>query len=121
MNSCPNKCGNDLLISTLNVAFIHLFSESRAPCLIPVSATHLKRAPESKREWPLEVPLFRAPALAQFVVTDHNLFAPLTEAGVDVKGNVVASQKVHCKPVGHQAGCYFFSFCVCFIKFRTSV
>lgn len=58
---------------------------------------HLKRAPKSKREWSLQVPLFWAPALAQLVVTDHHLFTPLTETGVDVKGNVVASQKVDCE------------------------
>lgn len=33
------------------------------------------------------------------MVTDHHLFAPLIEAGVDMKGNVVTSQKVHCEPV----------------------
>lgn len=32
------------------------------------------------------------------MVPDHHLLAPLTEAGVDVKGNVVASQKVHREP-----------------------
>lgn len=33
------------------------------------------------------------------MVTDHHLFTALIEAGVDMKGNVVTSQKVHCEPV----------------------
>lgn len=33
------------------------------------------------------------------MVADHHLFTPLIEAGVDMKGNVVTSQKVHCEPV----------------------
>lgn len=58
---------------------------------------HLKRAPKREREGTLQVPLFCAPAFTQFVVADDHLLAPLVEAGVDVKGNVVASQEVHCE------------------------
>lgn len=36
------------------------------------------------------------------MVTDHHLFGPLIEAGVDMKGNVTTSQKVHCEPVEDQ-------------------
>lgn len=60
---------------------------------------HLKWASKSKREGSLKVPLLWAPALAHFVVADQHLLAPLIEAGVDVKGNVIASQKIHCEPV----------------------
>lgn len=65
--------------------------------LLGAQDLHLKRAPKSKGERSLQVPLLLAPALTQFVVTDHHLFAALAEAGVDVKGDVVASQKVYCE------------------------
>lgn len=55
---------------------------------------HLKGAPESKGEGSLQVPLLYTPALPHFVVTDHYLFAPLAEPRVNVKSNVIASQKV---------------------------
>lgn len=63
-------------------------------------SSHLKWAPQSKGEGSLQISLLWAPALTHFVVTDHHLFAPLTEARVDMKGDVIASQKVHCEPVG---------------------
>lgn len=58
---------------------------------------HLKRAPKRKREGTLQVSLFGTPAFTQFVVADKHLLARLVEAGVDVKGDVVASQEVHCE------------------------
>lgn len=61
--------------------------------------THLKWAPRSKWKGPLHVSLLCSPCFPNFMVTDHHLFAPLIEAGVDMKGNVVTSQKVHCEPV----------------------
>lgn len=87
----------------LHTASLRPGPHSTVPSLIPLSATHLKRAPRSKREGSLQVPLLCTPALTQFMVTDHHLFAPLTEAGIDVKSNVVASQKVDCEPVGNQS------------------
>lgn len=66
--------------------------------LFPQCCAHLKGAPEGKGEGSLQVPLLRAPALAHLVVTHHNLLAALVETWVDVKGNVVASQKVHREP-----------------------
>lgn len=65
--------------------------------LVGAQDLHLKWAPLSEGEGSLQIPLFLAPALAQFVVTHQRLFAPLTEAGVDVEGDVVASQEVHCE------------------------
>lgn len=61
--------------------------------------SHLKWAPGSKWKGPLHVSLLCSPGVPNFMVTDHHLFAPLIEAGVDMKGNVVTSQKVHCEPV----------------------
>lgn len=60
--------------------------------------THLKGAPQGKRERPLQVPLLCAPALPDLVVTNHHLLAALVEAWVDVEGNVVASQKIDGEP-----------------------
>ncbi len=80
-----------------------LITSSPSPAWSDSSVTHLKRAPKSKGKGSLQVPLLCAPALTHFVVTHQHLFAPLTEAGVDVKGNVVASQKVHCEPVEDQS------------------
>lgn len=71
--------------------------------LIPMSDTHLKRAPEGEGEGALEVPFFCAPALSNFVVTNQHLLAPVTEAGVDVEGDVIASQEVHREPAGDQS------------------
>lgn len=58
---------------------------------------HLKGAPQGKGEGSFEVSLFRAPALAQFVISDHHLFPSLIEAGINVKRNVVSSEEVHCE------------------------
>lgn len=77
-------------------------ASAHCPDLISVTATHLKRAPKRKREGTLQVSLFGTPAFTQLVVADKHLLARLDEAGVDVKGDVVASQEVHCEPAGDQ-------------------
>lgn len=77
-----------------------LFNQMPSP--IPLLYTHLKRASESKRKGSFQVPLLWAPALTQFVVPDQHLLAPFTEARVDVKGDIVAPQKVHSEPVDNQ-------------------
>lgn len=58
---------------------------------------HLKRAPQCKWEGSFQVPLFRAPALSQFVVSHHHLFPSLVKAGVDVERNVISSEEVDCE------------------------
>lgn len=79
--------------------------------MVPLSKSYLKWAPKSEGEGDLQVPLFLAPALSKLVVTDQHLFAPFTEARVDMKGNVVASQEVHCEPAGDQKLYFLYFLC----------
>lgn len=96
-------------MGTLNAMHIGCFCKQEHTYPSCHLCAHLEGAPKGEREGPLQVPLLGAPALAHLVVTHHHLLAALVETWVDVKGNVVASQKVHGEPgkeikvVGKQA------------------
>lgn len=83
---------------TAQARFIPSFKLLPSPCATYSLTAHLKRTPLCKWEGSFQLPLLSAPAFAQFVVPDHHLFSPLTEAGVNVESNVTAFDKVHSEP-----------------------
>lgn len=120
------------MVRTLNATYIGGLCKQVHTYLSSRLCAHLKGAPEGEREGPLQVPLLWAPALADLVVTHHHLLAALVETWVDVKGNVVASQKVHGEPGKEIRGAwtdiqYMLTFsdckwyvcvCVCVLRWR---